>query len=128
MNEKGGIGLGGLIVIIFLVWFFFFRVDYKDYWYDGYGNAFVTYCGQNYSYDCESHPTEYLPVYHIEKAKAASDVDKWIHTWKISFNNGGYVEAEGTCHEASSAVTFKRVCYAFAYDDYGNQAKYEIHD
>ena len=128
MQEKSGIGLGGLIIIGFLVWFFFFRVDYKDYWYDGYGQAWVQYCGSYESNDCSSHPAEYLTVTHDNKDKAAYKEDKWVHDFTIYFKNGGWIGAEGTCDKAASGYSYDRVCKVTSYDEYGNWYSYIIHN
>lgn len=128
-NNNGGTG-GSLLALILLgvaIWFFFFRVDYNDYWYDGDGSAYVTYCGNIFNQDCSAHPTEYLRVYHNEKAKAAYG-GGYIHNFTIYFNNGGYIEAEGRCAKAADSLSFDRVCYVDSVSDSRESYRYEIHN
>ena len=127
MQERAGGGLITLFLIGLAIWFFFFRIDYSDFWYDGTGNAFVTYCGSIYDQDCSAHPTEYLRVVHHSREKSAFNTGDF-HTFEIVFKNGGYVEAEGRCSKAAEGLTFDRVCYVDAEDDYGNTNRYEIHN
>ena len=123
-------GIGGLIIlgiIIYAIWFFFIRVDYHDFWYNGSGYAFVTYCGRIGVEDCDAHPTEYLPVDHIEKAKSATGGGD-IHVFEISFNNGGSIEVEGFCYQAASGLSYDRVCITTHVADDGNWYRYQIHN
>lgn len=105
-NKSSGIGLGGLIIIGLLVWFFFFRVDYKDVWWKDTEYQRVVYCGTSLHSDCRNGTSYTLPVTHIERSGD-------IHTVNIKFPNGGYVEAEGECWKDESDLYpgVERYCY-----------------
>jgi hypothetical protein len=120
MNEKGGIGLGGLIIIAILIWFFFIRVDYKDVWWKGTATQRVIYCGSAIDPHCSEGETYYVPVTHIERSGSS-------HVFEINFNNGGHIETEGSCDKAANGMyDFDRFCRTTGYDEYGNSSMYII--
>ena len=105
-DAREGIGLGGLIIIGIIVWFFFIRVDYKDVWWKGTENQRVVYCGKIGEADCHNGTAYYLPVTHIERSGDH-------HTMNIEFDNGGSIEVEGTCmkDESDLYVGVERYCF-----------------
>lgn len=128
--QKQGWGVGGIIflaIVGFLIWWFFIRVDYHDFWYSGTGQAYVTYCGPIDNQNCDAHSAEYLTVDHIEKAKSATTGNP-LHTFKIHFRDGSSVEAEGGCYQAADGLSFDRVCYVDSVGEDGNWYRFEIHN
>lgn len=122
MENKGGIGLGGLIIIGLLIWWFFFRVDYKDVWWQGTEYQTVRNCGNTLSADCLSANSFRASVNHVVR-------NGDLHTFVIEFNNGGYVTAEGPCmKDESNLYGVERYCIATTVDsdDYGNYYKFLI--
>lgn len=120
--EKGGFGLGSLILIGLAIWFFFFRVDYKDVWWKGTEYQTVRNCGNLAVADCQNANVFYTPVKHV-----ARNGD--IHTFVINFDNGGYVTTEGTCmKDESHLYNVERYCLTTTVnpDDYGNYYKFLI--
>lgn len=110
MDSKGGIGLGLLIIIALLIWWFFIRVDYTDVWFRGSDTVRVIYCGDADSPSCSTGKNYILSVEHLEKAKAANGGNP-IHLFEISFPNGGHLEVEGTCDKAPEGMySFDRFC------------------
>lgn len=112
-TNNGSSGFGGLIligIVIFAIWFFFIRVDYKDIWFSGSTTARIIYCGDSSSPQCSTGNTYFLPVDVVEKSKSAYSGDP-LFTFEIHFNNGGYVEVEGTCDKAPEGMySFDRFC------------------
>jgi hypothetical protein len=122
MESKGGIGLGGLIIIGLLIWWFFIRVDYRDVWWNGTEYQTVRNCGNLAVADCQNANVFYTPVKHV-----ARNGD--IHTFVINFDNGGYVTTEGTCmKDESHLYNVERYCLTTTVnpDDYGNHYKFLI--
>lgn len=120
MESKGGLGLGSIIVIGFLVWFFFIRVDYKDVWWSGTETQRVIYCGNTIDPHCSTGDVYYVPVTHLSK-------DGDVHTFEIAFKNGGYIETEGTCDQAAKGMyDYDRFCRTTGTDLYGNSYMYVI--
>lgn len=120
MQEKSGGGIIALILIGLAVWFFFFRVDYKDVWWSGTATQRIIYCGDAIDPQCSTGSTYYLPVTHIERSGD-------YHAFEIDFNNGGSLETEGYCDKAAKGMyDFDRFCRTTGYDEYGNSSMYII--
>lgn len=131
-NKKGETSsiVSGIIIlalIIFAIWFFFIRVDYKDIWFSGTTTARVIDCGDYSDPHCSTGNTYFLPVEVIEKAKAAYSGDP-LFIFEIHFPNGGYVEVEGTCDKAPEGMySFDRFCRTETTNNqYGNSKMYII--
>ena len=116
MNNSGGTG-GGLLALILLgvaIWFFFFRVDYKDVWWKGTEYQTVRYCGTLSDANCRAANVYYLPVTHEERSGDT-------HTFKIKFDNGGSVEVDGSCmKDESNLYGVERYCYTRAVEPDNN--------
>jgi hypothetical protein len=105
MQEKSGGGIITLILIGLAIWFFFFRVDYKDVWWKDTEYQTVRYCGMVGEADCQAAKVNYLPITHEERSGD-------IHSFQINFDNGGYVEVEGSCmKDSSNLYGVERYCY-----------------
>lgn len=105
-KSGGGYGVVAFIVIALILWWVFIRVDYKDVWWSGTEYQKVIYCGAVGQSDCRNGSSYYLPVTHIEKAGDS-------HTFKIKFDNGGYIETYGSCmkDESDLYASVERYCF-----------------
>lgn len=122
MEKKGGIGIGGLIVFGLIIWWLFFRVDYKDVWWNGTEYQTVRNCGNIISADCKNANVFFTPVNHVVR-------NGDIHTFVINFDNGGHVTADGNCmKDESNLYGVERYCLVTTTepDDYGNYYKFLI--
>lgn len=119
-NNNTGLGIGALIIIGFLVWFFFFKVDYKDVWWSGTEVQRVIYCGNSIEPHCSTGETYYIPVTHIGKTGE-------IHSFELNFTNGGHIETTGSCDQAAKDMyDFDRFCRTTGTDEYGNSYMYIV--
>ena len=109
--KSSGIGIFWLVVIGLIIWFIFFRTDYKDVWWNGTEYQTVVYCGPVGASDCRNGTISVLPVTHITKSGDT-------HTFSIKFNNGGHVQVYGNCMKDASNLypNFERYCFTTTTD------------
>lgn len=106
MDKSGG---GDLLLVLFFVglviWFLFFKIDYKDVWWKGTANQLVRACGSVGEADCENGGLYFLPVKHKKREGST-------HTFEIIFNDGKSVETQGYClRDESGQYGSDRYCY-----------------
>lgn len=98
-----------LALIIFAIWFFFLRTDYKDVWWKDTEYQRVVYCGPLGESDCQNGNSYSLPVTHLER-------NGDTHWFVIKFDNGGSVKAYGNCMKDDSNLYpgVERYCFTTA--------------
>lgn len=99
-------GLLWLIIIVFVVWFFFFRIDYSKPWIkEGEEeDALVVWCKNG---DCNNTEHRYTLLVQNEGRAAYGD-DRYI--LDIFMPNDGEVEINAFCSKAADGLVYDRYC------------------
>ncbi len=106
LQKKKTHGFLWFIIIIFAVWFFFFRIDYSKPWIkeDEEENAVVIWCKDG---DCNNTEHRYTLLVQNE-GKAAYGDDRYI--LDIFMPNDGEVEINAFCAKAADGLVYDRYC------------------
>lgn len=106
-SHHGAISVGGGIILIFLVWFFFFRVDYKKPWINENDTKYstVVWCKNG---NCLSSEHAYV-LNVLNEGKAAFQDDRYI--LMIYWQNGGETEVNAYCDKNNNKlISHDRFC------------------